>query len=115
LLLLLPDRDFESLDLEHQSRGFDVSDHLFCSINEFALTVLGADLDFREMTPEFFFLPDVLLTLNGYDLGIRQAGRVNDVKLPGWSISGIDCIYQNRKALSNAVVSASLNLRIDLL
>jgi hypothetical protein len=41
--------------------------------------------DFKELIPEFFFLPEMFENSEGFDLGVRQNGqRVNNVALPPW-------------------------------
>jgi hypothetical protein len=38
------------------------------------------------MIPEFFYLPEFLLNLQNFDMGVRQNGcRVEDVMLPDWA------------------------------
>jgi hypothetical protein len=37
----------------------------------------------KELTPEFFYLPEFLMNSNNFNLGVRQNGvPVNDVTLP---------------------------------
>lgn len=42
--------------------------------------------DVRELIPEFFYLPEMLLNLNNFDLGIKQNGvMLHHVQLPKWA------------------------------
>lgn len=62
--------------------------------------VISSLTTFKELIPEFFYLPDVLKNVNSYDLGRRQCGElVDDVKLPPFSYSSptltvfVDAVY----------------------
>ena len=61
-----------------------------------ALTALG---NYTELTPEFFFQPEV----------------VENMKLPEWAKSPFDFIYMHRKALESDYVSSTINKWIDLI
>ena len=43
--------------------------------------------DVRELTPEFFYLPEFLTNINGYNFGEKQATgeEISDVHLPPWA------------------------------
>jgi hypothetical protein len=51
--------------------------------------------------PEFFYLPDFLVNVNGLPLGTRQDGRVvGDVELPPWARgSPREFVMMHRRAL----------------
>lgn len=61
---------FTSLHIKLQSGKFDLSDRLFNSIPKAWESVTTAMMDFRELIPEFFYLPDFLVNANNFDLGI---------------------------------------------
>ncbi len=57
-----------------QAGKFDVPDRLFASLEHTWQSCLTSLSSFKELTPEFFYLPEFLENLNGYDLGERQDG-----------------------------------------
>ena len=73
--------------------------------------------DVRELTPEFFYLPELFTNTNGYDFGTRQGagGRIDNVALPPWA-KGDPKIFvaKNREALESEFVSKRLHAWIDL-
>ena len=101
-----------------QGGHFDHPDRLFFSI---AATWTSASkdngADVRELIPEFFYLPEFLTNLNGYDFGVRQGkgGRVDNVVLPPWA-KGDPKIFiaKHREALESPYVSQHLHEWIDL-
>lgn len=102
-----------------QGGSFDHADRLFYSIEgswNSASRDNGADV--RELIPEFFYLPEFLVNLNGYDFGERQgaAGNVNHVELPPWA-KGDPKIFitKHREALESPYVSQHLHEWIDLI
>ncbi|KAI0597278.1 hypothetical protein F4775DRAFT_602867 [Biscogniauxia sp. FL1348] len=101
-----------------QGGSFDHADRLFFSIEgswRSASQDNGSDV--RELIPEFFYLPEFLTNVNGYNFGDRQGsgGRVNDVELPPWA-KGDPKIFiaKHREALESPYVSQNLHLWIDL-
>jgi hypothetical protein len=72
--------------------------------------------DVRELTPEFFSLPDFLSNANKLDLGALHSGEaVNDVVLPSWAKGNPRLfIERNREALESEYVSLHLSKWIDL-
>jgi WD40 repeat protein len=101
-----------------QGGTFDHPDRLFYSI-EGAWTSASQDngSDVRELIPEFFYLPDFLTNINGYNFGERQGngGSVDDVILPPWA-QGDPKIFiaKHREALESPYVSQNLHRWIDL-
>ncbi|KAK1779994.1 hypothetical protein QBC45DRAFT_391906 [Copromyces sp. CBS 386.78] len=101
-----------------QGGSFDHADRLFYSIHgawESASKDNGTDV--RELTPEFFYLPEFLTNINGYNFGTRQGdgGKVDNVILPPWA-KGDPKIFiaKNREALESPYVSQRLHQWIDL-
>ncbi|KAK8075025.1 hypothetical protein PG997_009688, partial [Apiospora hydei] len=101
-----------------QGGTFDHADRLFYSVERTwhsASRERGSDV--RELIPEFFYLPDFLTNINGYDFGTRQGsgGKVNDVALPPWA-KGDPKIFiaKHREALESPYVSQNLHSWIDL-
>ena len=101
-----------------QGGSFDHADRLFDSVEKAWLSASRDNMtDVRELTPEFFYLPEFLRNINKYDFGMKQAGGevVNHVKLPKWA-KGDPQIFVNkhREALESPYVSERLHHWIDL-
>ncbi|CCH42461.1 Beige protein [Wickerhamomyces ciferrii] len=101
-----------------QGGKIDHADRLFNSIEK-AWKSASKDntTDVRELIPEFFFLPEFLSNINGYDFGRLQDGtEVNHVQLPKWA-KGDPKIFveKNREALESKFVSDHLHEWIDLI
>jgi hypothetical protein len=62
--------------------------------------------DVKELTPEFYYLPDFLSNCNAMPMGTRQDGRVvDDVELPPWARgSAREFIMLHRRALESEYV-----------
>ncbi|XP_064813907.1 neurobeachin-like protein 2 [Oncorhynchus masou masou] len=73
--------------------------------------------DVKELIPEFFYFPEFLQNINGFDLGSLQMtqNNVTDVLLPQWALSREDFIRKHRKALECEHVSSHLHEWIDLI
>ncbi|KAF2482757.1 hypothetical protein BDY17DRAFT_251913 [Neohortaea acidophila] len=101
-----------------QGGTFDHADRLFDSIEKAWLSASRDTMgDVRELIPEFFYLPEFLVNVNGYDFGMKQAGdeAVNHVKLPPWA-KGDPFVFvsKHREALESPYVSEHLHKWIDL-
>jgi hypothetical protein len=101
-----------------QGGTFDHADRLFFSIEgAWASASKDNGSDVRELIPEFFYLPDFLTNINGYNFGVRQGGggSVDNVVLPPWA-KGDPKIFiaKNREALESPYVSQRLHQWIDL-
>jgi len=105
---------FTSLHIELQSGRFDISDRLFHSIPRAWESVKNTPMDFRELTPEFYYFPDFLVNSNEYDLG-KVAKAHGDVELPPWASSPYDFIRKNRAALESPIAAEKLPRWIDLI
>jgi hypothetical protein len=104
---------YASLHVELQAGKFDVADRLFSSIPHAWENSLSC---YRELIPEFFYLPEFLNNVNGYNLGIRQDGtEVSDCKLPPWARNADEFVRLNRMALESEHVSQNLHHWIDLI
>ena len=69
---------FTSMSVELQSGHFDVPDRLFSSIAECWEGCLHGMGDVKELIPEFFFLPEMLVNRSRLPLGDRQVTTVAD-------------------------------------
>jgi hypothetical protein len=115
LYYLIRMEPFTKLAIELQNNQFDHADRLFHSVASTWNGVLKGHQDFKELVPEFFYLPDFLHNTNGFDLGTTQKGEtLGDVVLPPWADSAEEFIRINRAALESEFVSVNLHLWIDL-
>lgn len=101
-----------------QGGTFDHADRLFSSIETAWLSASRDNMtDVRELTPEFFYLPEFLINSNKYDFGFTQTGAkvVNNVHLPPWAKDdpGI-FIAKHREALESPFVTRNLHSWINL-
>lgn len=100
-----------------QGGKFDHADRLFNSIGKaWSSASKENTTDVRELTPEFFYLPEFLENRNDFEFGKLQSGESsNDVELPNWA-KGDPKIFiaKNREALESPYVSAHLHQWIDL-
>jgi len=101
-----------------QGGSFDHADRLFYSIEKAWLSASRDNMtDVRELTPEFFYLPEFLTNINGYNFGARQGTgeKIDDVKLPPWA-KGDPHIFiaKHREALESPYVTKNLHHWIDL-
>ncbi|KAF2203647.1 beach-domain-containing protein [Delitschia confertaspora ATCC 74209] len=101
-----------------QGGTFDHADRLFYSIEKAWVSASRDNMtDVRELTPEFFYLPEFLTNINGYNFGLRNSGeKIDDVVLPPWA-KGDPTIFiaKQREALESPYVSKNLHHWIDLI
>ncbi|KAL5404766.1 hypothetical protein PMIN03_008902 [Paraphaeosphaeria minitans] len=98
--------------------GLDHADRMFYSIKSAWDSATGSNMtDVRELTPEFFFLPEFLTNVNGYDFGLRASGHsIDNVALPPWAKADPAIfIEKQREALESPYVSKNLHRWIDLI
>jgi hypothetical protein len=115
LYYLLRVEPFTRLAAQLQGGRLDVADRLFFDVKATWDGVLSSMADVKELTPEWFYLPDMFVNANGVDLGERQTGeRLGDVALPPWARDAHDFVAQHRAALESDAVSAQLHRWIDL-
>ncbi|KAL5349819.1 Beige protein-like 1 [Pseudogymnoascus australis] len=101
-----------------QGGNFDHPDRMFYSIEKAWKSASKDNMtDVRELTPEFFCLPEFLTNSNGFNFGLRQGtgGSIDNVELPPWA-KGDPKIFiaKNREALESPYASAHLHEWIDL-
>ncbi|GMR32661.1 hypothetical protein PMAYCL1PPCAC_02856 [Pristionchus mayeri] len=110
---------FTQIALEYQDNNFDIPDRLFNSIEAtWRLASRDSTTDFKELIPEFFFLPEFLQNRDRLELGTRQGGeRVGDVKLPSWTppMNPRLFILIHRQALESSHVTNHIHHWIDLI
>ena len=116
LFWLLRLEPFTKLAIELQGGTFDHADRMFHSMATAWTNVCTGNQDFKELTPEFFHMPEFLLNLNGFNLGKTQKGEtLGDVVLPPWAATAEQFVRINRAALESEHVSSQLHLWIDLI
>ncbi|KAJ5992482.1 hypothetical protein N7451_008206 [Penicillium sp. IBT 35674x] len=101
-----------------QGGTFDHADRLFYSIRKaWESASRGNMTDVRELTPEFFYLPEFLVNSNKYDFGLLQnmTTTIDSVELPPWAKGDPKIFIQkHREALESPYVSENLHHWIDL-
>ena len=99
-----------------QDGKFDRADRLFHSVESSFTSCTSLSGDVKELTPEWFYLPDFLRNTNGLDLGVRHTGEVlGDVVLPPWACNSPEMFVRiNRAALESNIVSERLGNWVDL-
>ncbi|KAJ5653278.1 hypothetical protein N7490_000281 [Penicillium lividum] len=101
-----------------QGGTFDHADRLFYSIRKaWESASRGNMTDVRELTPEFFYLPEFLINSNKYDFGLlqNQTTAIDSVELPPWAKGDPKIFIQkHREALESPYVSENLHHWIDL-
>lgn len=106
---------FSKFALALQGGKFDLSDRLFHSFME--TWSLANALDYKEVIPEIFTLPEFLININNFSFGKTQMNRnVNDIELPQWCL-GDPRFFVNfqKKALESNFASLNLQKWIDLI
>uniref|UniRef100_A0A4W4FU23 Neurobeachin-like protein 2 n=1 Tax=Electrophorus electricus TaxID=8005 RepID=A0A4W4FU23_ELEEL len=108
---------FTTLHIQLQSGKFDCADRQFHSVAAAWQARMESPADVKELIPEFFYFPEFLENINGFNLGCLQLNQeqVNDVVLPRWASSREDFIRKHRQALESEHVSAHLHEWIDLI
>ncbi|XP_070767640.1 neurobeachin-like protein 2 [Enoplosus armatus] len=108
---------FTTLHIQLQSGRFDCADRQFHSVAAAWQARMESPADVKELIPEFFYFPEFLQNMNGFDLGRLQISQdpVTDVLLPRWATSREDFIRKHRKALESEHVSTHLHEWIDLI
>ncbi|XP_052744706.1 neurobeachin isoform X4 [Bicyclus anynana] len=93
---------------------FDHPNRLFSSIALSWKNCQRDTSDVKELIPELFFLPEMLVNSSGYKLGIPDSPS-GDVVLPPWASSAEEFVRINRMALESEFVSCQLHQWIDLI
>ena len=106
---------FTHISIELQGNKIDDSNRLFFSIKNTFYTCTSHKTDLRELIPEFFYLPEMLLNINDINLGIKEDGeKVNDVSTP-CNDNPYKFIETMKSVLENNKVSYNLSNWIDLI
>lgn len=102
-----------------QGGTFDHPDRMFFSIEQAWKSASRMNMtDVRELTPEFYYLPEFLVNVNDFDFGTRQnnSQSIGNVELPPWA-KGDPRVFiaKQREALESPFVSRNLHKWIDLI
>lgn len=110
---------FTQMLIQYQDNNFDQPDRTFHSIsNTWQLITRDSNTDFKELIPEFFFLPEMFINIENLQLGRKQNNElVDDVKLPLWCPNSDARLFTliHRQALESPHVSENLHHWIDLI
>ncbi|XP_071977592.1 lipopolysaccharide-responsive and beige-like anchor protein isoform X2 [Engystomops pustulosus] len=113
---LLRIEPFTTLFLNFQGGKFDHADRSFSSVSRAWRNSQRDTSDIKELIPEFFYLPEMFVNSNDYNLGVMDDGTVvSDVELPPWAKTPEEFVRINRLALESEFVSCQLHQWIDLI
>lgn len=113
---LLRIEPFTTFFLNLQGGKFDHADRTFSSVSRAWRNCQRDTSDVKELIPEFYYLPEMFVNSNNYNLGVMEDGTVvSDVELPPWAKSPEEFIRINRLALESEFVSCQLHQWIDLI
>ena len=74
---------YSFISIEMQGDGFDNPNRLFFSIQDTFNNISKQKSDLRELIPEFFYLPEMLMNINCLNFGKGVDGKyINDVIIP---------------------------------
>lgn len=116
LHFLIRQEPFTQMAIDLQSGRFDCPDRLFFDLAESWKSCNTSSSDVKELIPEFFTLPEMLVNSNNFPLGTTQKGRkVDNVGLPPWAKgSAYEFVRLHRLALESEYVSRNLHHWVDL-
>ncbi|XP_047655638.1 lipopolysaccharide-responsive and beige-like anchor protein isoform X1 [Phacochoerus africanus] len=116
LAWLLRVEPFTTYFLNLQGGKFDHADRTFSSISRAWRNSQRDTSDIKELIPEFYYLPEMFVNFNDYNLGVMDDGTVvSDVELPPWARTSEEFVRINRLALESEFVSCQLHQWIDLI
>lgn len=110
---------FTQMLIQYQDNNFDQPDRTFHSIaSTWQLITQDSNTDFKELIPEFYFLPEMFLNIEQFELGRKQNNElVDDVLMPPWCPNYDARLFTLilRQALESSYVSEKLHHWIDLI
>ncbi|XP_038673773.1 neurobeachin a isoform X3 [Scyliorhinus canicula] len=107
---------FTTFFLNANEGKFDYPERTFSSVAKSWRNCQRDTSDVKELIPEFYYLPEMFVNSNSYNLGIREDGTVvSDVELPIWAKKPEDFVRINRMGLESEFVSCQLHQWIDLI
>uniref|UniRef100_A0A3P9KWT2 Neurobeachin n=1 Tax=Oryzias latipes TaxID=8090 RepID=A0A3P9KWT2_ORYLA len=116
LMWMLRIEPFTTFFLNANDAKFDHPERSFSGIGR-AWRNCQRDTADQELIPEFYYLPEMFVNSNEFELGLRDDGiSVCDVELPVWAKKPEDFVRINRmQALESEFVSCQLHQWIDLI
>ncbi|XP_051902128.1 neurobeachin a isoform X5 [Hippocampus zosterae] len=116
LMWMLRIEPFTTFFINANDGKFDHADRTFSGIGRSWRNCQRDTADVTELIPEFYYLPEMFVNSNEYELGVRDDGLpVCDVELPVWAKKPEDFVRINRMALESEFVSCQLHQWIDLI
>ncbi|XP_041056464.1 lipopolysaccharide-responsive and beige-like anchor protein isoform X1 [Carcharodon carcharias] len=116
LAWLLRIEPFTTFFLNLQGGKFDHADRTFSAVSRAWRNCQRDTSDVKELIPEFYYLPEMFVNSNNYNLGVMDDGTVvSDVELPLWAKTPEEFVRINRLALESEFVSCQLHQWIDLI
>uniref|UniRef100_A0AAQ5Y7Z0 Neurobeachin n=1 Tax=Amphiprion ocellaris TaxID=80972 RepID=A0AAQ5Y7Z0_AMPOC len=116
LMWMLRIEPFTTFFLNANDSKFDHPERAFSGIGRSWRNCQRDTADVKELIPEFYYLPEMFVNSNEYELGMREDGvPVCDVELPAWAKKPEDFVRINRMALESEFVSCQLHQWIDLI
>ena len=112
---------YVQIHIELQGDKFDDPNRLFFSIFNSFKSATTQQGDIRELTPEFFFLPEIFININNLNMGKRNNEmkaliQVNDVEIPPWAGSDpYHFVCDKKRTLESDIISSKINEWIDLI
>ncbi|MEQ2224844.1 hypothetical protein ILYODFUR_011623 [Ilyodon furcidens] len=98
VMWLLRIEPFTTFFLNFQGGKFDYADRTFSSLSRAWRNSQRDTSDVKELIPELFYLPEMFVNANNYNLGVMEDGVVvSDVDLPPWAKSPEDFVRINRQ------------------
>ena len=106
---------FTHISIELQGNKFDDANRLFLSVKNSFLNSITQKTDVRELIPEFFYLPEIFININGLNMGVEENGnKVNDVLTPCKN-NPYEFILTMKTVLENEDISSSIQNWFDLI
>ena len=106
---------FTQISIELQGDKIDDPNRLFFSAKNTFCTCTSFIKDVRELIPEFFYLPEMLVNINDLNLGNRDGNIIVDDVLTPCDNNPYKFIDTMKNKLENNHISYNIQNRIDLM
>ncbi|XP_070295906.1 lipopolysaccharide-responsive and beige-like anchor protein, partial [Salvelinus sp. IW2-2015] len=106
---LLRIEPFTTMFLNFQGGKFDHADRTFSSVSRAWRNCQRDTSDVKELIPEFYYLPEMFVNANNYNLGVMEDGTVvSDVELPPWAKTPEEFVRINQTGTSHRTTHMQL-------
>ena len=106
---------FTHISIELQGNKFDDANRLFLSVKNSFNNSITQKTDVRELIPEFYYMPEMFININGLNMGVEENGKkVNDVLTPCQN-NPYEFVITLKTVLEKEIVSYSISNWIDLI